>query len=91
MDLSVASRTLAFFLKGASTGSEDIYVLINGAKETRAFRMFPGEFGDWRKIVDTFAESPDDIVEGQAASPLVAPAVDVGPESVVVLTRSVDA
>ena len=42
--------------------------------------------GPWRRVVDTTLPPPDDIVDDDAAVP-VGQSYDVGPRSVVILTR----
>jgi glycogen operon protein len=66
-DFSHGSRTLAFALDGSLTGREpddDFYVACNAWCEEIPFRIPPSPSGkEWRRIIDTFLPSPQDIVE----------------------------
>jgi glycogen operon protein len=84
-DLSGESRSLAFYLSGASQRDDDLYVMINGYWEALTFTIQEG--GQWRRVVDTSRESPDDFREAGRAAPLDSPRYPVGPRSVVVLVR----
>jgi glycogen operon protein len=87
VDMNSWSRTLAYCLRGAPAGDQDIYVMINAYWETLDFAIQEGAPGTWSRVVDTFLTSPEDI-----ASPGTEPVVPggsyrVGPRSIVVLTR----
>lgn len=77
-DLGHHSRSLAW-----SVG--DLYVIANAWWEPLEFRI--QRPGRWRRVVDTSLPSPDDIVPDDAAAP-VDQSYDVGPRSVVILTRN---
>ena len=86
VDLSSASRSLAFCLHGASQGDDDVYVMVNAYWEAVDFAVQEGPPEAWRRVIDTARESPDDIREpGHEA--LAPPHYTVGPRSVVVLVR----
>ena len=91
--MSWESRTLAYALRGASQGDDDLYVMINLGEEAQTFtiqeweRPLGGSAGGWLRCVDTWRPSPEDI-----AGPGQEPALDsrlylVQPRSVVVLRR----
>lgn len=87
-DLSHASRSLAFCLHGASQGDDDVYVMVNAHWETLDFTMQDGAPAEWRRVVDTGRESPDDIREAGQEVLQTSARYTVGPRSVVVLLRS---
>jgi len=82
VDMSQASRSLAFCLHGAPVRDEDLYVMVNNWWEPLDFTIQEGESGHWRRIIDTSLPSPDDISEGV---PLSSSVYRVAPRSVVVL------
>jgi glycogen operon protein len=86
-DLERESRVLAFCLRGASQGDDDLYVMINASPEDRVFEIQEGSFEEWRRSIDTALESPDDICEPGGESPLASRDYPVQARSVVVLTR----
>jgi glycogen operon protein len=86
-DLSPESRSLAFSLRGASEGDDDLYVLVNGYWETLDFTVQDGAPGEWRRVVDTGRDSPDDIREPGGEVPLTSARYPAAPRSVVVLIR----
>jgi glycogen operon protein len=86
-DLGTSSHSIAYLLRGASEQDDDLYVMINGWIESLDFVIQDGAAGEWRRIVDTSLEAPDDI-----ADDLVGVVVDrrtyrVSSRSVVVLAR----
>ncbi len=86
-DLTAGSRVLAFSLAGASTNSDDLYVMINAHRKPLAFGIHEGSLGQWRLAIDTALASPDDI-RAPNARPLVnAPTYEVQGNAVVVLVR----
>jgi len=62
-DLSRESRALAYCLRGASQGDDDLYVMINSYWGELTFRIQEGQASDWRRVVDTSLASPDDTAE----------------------------
>jgi isoamylase len=87
VDLSQDSRSVSFCLSGASQGDDDLYVMINGASDARPFLVQDGTASEWRRVVDTGAESPDDFREPSRAVPLMSAQYAIGPRSMVVLLR----
>jgi len=60
VDFSPTSHTLAYCIHGSSVGDKDIYVAMNMYWEDVTFTL--QEPGPWLKVVDTSADSPNDIV-----------------------------
>ncbi len=81
------SRTLAYFLNGASVGDDDLYVMINMYWEPLDFRLQVGQPAEWRRVVDTARPSPDDVCEPGHEALVDEPIYRVGARSVVVLRR----
>ncbi len=69
-DWTGAARTLAFHLHGQH-GQPDLYVTFNSHWESRRFQL-PSHHGrhEWRRLVDTNLDSPDDITEAEHAVPV---------------------
>lgn len=87
VDLSPESRSLAYCLRGASGGDDDLYVMVNAYREALPFAIQDGAATEWRRIVDTGVASPDDFREPARAVPLTSAQYVVEPRSVVVLLR----
>jgi len=85
-DWSDDSHTLAF---GAELLDEGLrfHLILNAYWEPLDFELPPAGNGGgtWRRWIDTALDSPNDIVEWQAAQPVPGPAYRAGPRSVVVL------
>jgi glycogen operon protein len=86
-DLSAESRSLAFYLDGASQNDDDLYVMINSYWERLTFTVQLGEPHQWRRVIDTNREEPDDFLEGDG-EPLPSLRYNVGARSIVVLLRA---
>lgn len=84
-DLSPESRSLAFYLSGESQNDDDIYVMINSHSENLRFGIFQGQPEQWRQVVNTAADSPEDFTEH--GSDIDASLIDVAAHAVVVLVR----
>jgi glycogen operon protein len=89
-DFGPGSRVLALALDGSQTGREpdrDIYLAFNAWKEGLEFRIPRSPSGrPWRRAVDTFLPSPEDIVELDEGPRVPAQSrYRVGPHSLVVL------
>jgi glycogen operon protein len=80
-DLSSSSQSLAYLLRCASAGDQDIYVAINAWWQPLDFTIQSGGPGDWRRAIDTSLPSPDDIGD---PAPLTGLTYTVAPRSVVV-------
>jgi glycogen operon protein len=87
VDLSYPSHTLAYCLHGASQGDRDLYVMINAYWQPLGFTVQEGQAQDWVRVVDTFLDTPKDIIEVAQAPTLSARTYTVQPRSIVVLVR----
>ena len=87
-DLSYDSHSLAYCLCSGTEGHEAIYVMINAYWEPLEFTLQEGKPQEWRRIVDTHCEGPDDLVDLRNAPALAALRHTVQPRSIVVLQRS---
>jgi isoamylase len=85
VDWSPASHQLAYRLRGSAFGESDLYVMINAYWEPCTFAIQEGERGHWRRVIDTFRPSPEDIVDPGDQPLHAAQSYDVGPRSIVVL------
>lgn len=61
VDMSPGSRSLAYYLSGASQQDVDLYVMINASPGDLTFQIQEGRPGDWRLAFDTGLVSPDDF------------------------------
>jgi len=86
-DLSDASRTLSFFLRGESPAEPDLFILINAYWQSLSFSVALEGPGTWKRVIDTSLSSPNDILDTAAAQPILTSAYDVQPRSIVILTR----
>jgi glycogen operon protein len=67
------------------------YFIFNSHWEPLDFELEPVDNGDqhpWRRWIDTALDSPEDIVEWQAAPPVTGRTYPAGPRSVVILWAS---
>lgn len=87
-DLTHESRCLAWRLRGSAFGEPDIYGMVNAHHDPVSFRIQEGNPNDWRRVVDTSLASPNDIANPGAESPLASLDYQLGPRSVVVLSRN---
>jgi glycogen operon protein len=85
-DLSSESRSLAFYLNGASQNDADIYVMINSYWENLVFSVQQGSAEEWNRVVDTNMPEPSDFLEN--GEPLKSLKYNVAPRSIVVLVRN---
>lgn len=88
VDLSYGSRSFAYYLNGASQADDDLYVIVNAYWEPLEFVVLEGPPSEWRRVVDTRPESPDDIRELGKEVPLSSMRYTVEPRSIVVLVRA---
>jgi isoamylase len=88
VDFGYESRCLAYLLRGASVGDDDLYVMINGHWEDHNFTVPEGAPSDWRRVVDTALSSPEDIVEPGKEPTLETASYPVRARSVVMLRRA---
>lgn len=88
-DLAAYSHTLAYHLRGASIGDDDLYVMISAYWEPLVFRIAERPAGGWLRVIDTSLPSPDDITSPGYEVAVNEPTYRVGPRSVVVLRSPV--
>ncbi len=88
-DLSLDSRSVAYFLDGRSEHDEDLYVMISAYWEPLRFIVQEPsvENRGWKRVVDTSLDSPMDIADPGSEIALNTLDYVVGPRSVVVLVR----
>ncbi len=86
-DLRAASRAIAVFLRGASQGDDDLYIMLNAGVAPAAFSVFEAGVAPWRRVVDTARPTPHDIVDEHDAPPVPAARYQVASRSAVVLVR----
>ena len=87
-DAGPEARKLAFALRGASQGDDDLYVMINPTGSDRVFRVQAGDAAAWRRVIDTGLDAPEDLREPGREVPLASPEYLVRARSVVVLSRA---
>jgi glycogen operon protein len=80
-DWSYSSHSIAL---SAADGNTQIYVVINAYWEALEFEL-PLLRQPWRRLIDTFLDSPEDIVEWHQASPVPGSTYRVEARSVVLL------
>jgi glycogen operon protein len=85
VDWSYESHSLAYCLHGNSEHDGNLYVMINAYWQPLTFRIQEGNPSEWKRIVDTSMDSPDDILDPSTASALFSLDYQVQPRSVVIL------
>jgi isoamylase len=80
---NLSRPVVAWSLRGASQGDDDLYVLVNGGTESAQFVVQDGA-GPWRVVVDTARPPPEDIALDEGRK-LTRPSYVVEARSVVVL------
>ena len=88
VDFGPESRCLAYVLHGRAVGDDDLYVMINAHWEDRLFKLQEGQPAEWRRVVDTFLPSPEDILEPGTEHKLENSSYLVHSRSVVVFRRT---
>jgi len=86
-DISSDSHTLAYYLRGASENDHDLYVMINAYWQPLDFAVQEGRPQEWKRVVDTFLDSPADFMDPATAPILGSLSYRAQPRSVVVLIR----
>ena len=81
----LSQPTIAWLLRGASQGDDDLYVMVNGGTEPATFVM-QDDRDDWHIAVDTSRPAPEDI-ELEQPHAVARPSYTVDGPSVVVLVR----
>ena len=80
------SHSFALYLRGKTVGDTDLYVIFNAYWDSLSFTIQAP--GHWLRVVDTFLDSPDDIVESQSTGEIVQQIYSVSPRSIVVLVNA---
>jgi glycogen operon protein len=88
VDWSFESHSLAYCLHGSAFGDGDLYVIINSYWEPLTFTIQEGTPIEWKRIVDTYLDSPEDFADPVTALALPSAEYIARPRSVVVLVRS---
>lgn len=89
IDLSPSSQALAFFLSGSKVDDADLYVLINASRVPVTFHVQCGSPSRWRKVIDTSADSPQDIAEESGRRSDGSGTLEIAAQSVTVLSDRV--
>ena len=87
-DISSDSHTLAYYLRGASENDNDLYVIINAYWQPLDFVVQEGRPQEWKRVVDTFLDSPADFMDPATAPILGSLSYTAQPRSVVVFIRT---
>ena len=72
-------------MRGASQGDRDLYVMVNAYWEPLTFTIQNGSPEEWVRVIDTGRDSPDDVCEPGAETPVGSLTYQVQPRSIVVL------
>lgn len=88
VDLSENSHSLAVSLRGQSQLDDDIYFMVNAGSQALIFTIQEGKEGDWKRVIDTSLESPNDFREPGDEVDLRSASYEVNPHSMAVLIRS---
>jgi len=88
VDMSHDSRHLAYFLRGASVKDDDLYVMINAERHEMPFTIQTGRARDWRRVIDTSRNSPQDFRDPGNEAAIRSNRYTVKSQSVVVLLNS---
>ncbi|MGV1097857.1 glycogen debranching protein GlgX [Thiovibrio sp. JS02] len=80
---SPTCKTLAFLLHGTSMGKrldDDFFIMLNGGHtESRFILPPPPRGGSWRRLIDTAARPPRDIIPEKKAAPIKATRIALAP------------
>jgi isoamylase len=85
------SHTLSFTVRGRRFFFQVITNAYWEALEFELPRLKPNRNGRWRRIIDTYLESPDDFCEMATAPVVKTPAYTVQPRSIVILAAEIRA
>ena len=88
VDLSHESHSLAFYLRGSSHEDVDLYVMSNAYWDDLTFIVQEGQAGQWKRVIDTGLESPDDFCDPGREIRLTSQRYVVKSRSIVVWSRS---
>jgi glycogen operon protein len=85
VDFSPGGQTLAYCMRGASVGDDDIYAMINAGAHDVVFQVQEGRPAEWVLVADTGLPAPRDYVDPGDRKKLTSPGYTVIGRSVVVL------
>jgi glycogen operon protein len=86
-DLAGYSHSIAVSLRGQSQQDEDIYFMVNASAEALTFTIQDGSASDWKRVIDTSLESPDDFRDPGKESALRSASYEVKPRSLALFLR----
>ena len=86
-DIGLHSHSIAYVLRGAAEHDDDLYVMINAWTESLDFTIQDGAAGEWRLVIDTSLDTPNDIADDLLGDAVGHQTYRVGSRSVVVLVR----
>lgn len=86
VQMGADSRTLAIFLRGASQGDCDLYMMINGSDREQSFAIQVAPGRAWRRIFDTGLPAPGDFAQERTGVALEAAQYVLGPRAIAVLS-----
>ena len=84
VDCSYESRSLAYCVHGQSENDDDIYVMINASWKTLDFTFQEGQPGEWKRIIDTSLDTPNDFADAGDAPILASSTFKLQPRSIAV-------
>jgi glycogen operon protein len=87
VDMGRDSRTLAYYLGGASQQDTDLYVMINASDSDQSFEIQEGRPGQWRLAFDTGLLSPGDFCDAADRSCIQSSSYVVHAHSIAGMTR----
>lgn len=87
IDMSHHSQAMAFALRGSRANDQDIYVMINMHPNDLDFSIQEGGQGTWKQMINTAADSPNDIVDEANGKLILQKTLRVEGRSVVVLVK----
>ena len=79
------ARVLAFTLGAAAEGEEDLHVMLNMSDDFVEMELPRLDAGCWRRAVDTWLASPEDVLEPSGQPKVIKTRYRVAPRSVVAL------
>lgn len=86
-DWTYDSHALAYCLHGASQNDDDLYVMVNAYWRPLVFTVQDGVPQEWRRVIDTSLDDPQDILDPAGMPNLSSVSCTVEPRSIVVLIR----
>jgi isoamylase len=88
LDTSSTSHSFSYFLEGKILGDDDLYVMVNAFWQPLSFRIQVGTTNQWKRVIDTSLETPNDILPEAATEGINDLTYSVAARSLVVLVRS---